>query len=276
MHARTIAIIQARMGSSRLPGKVLLDIAGQPMLRRVVERARRAKSLDGVAVATTTDPSDDAVAALCIERGYPYYRGSLHDVLDRYYQAARALNAEIIVRLTADCPLIDSSVIDETVNAFLGNTSVESGMADNQPSIAMHNPQFPYDFAANRLPPPWHRTYPIGLDVEVCAFQALERAWKETTKSHHREHVMPYLYEDEGRFRVLQVNHDPDYGTLRWTVDTSDDLELVRQIYAHFPGRDDFTWLEVLALFEREPELAQINARVQHKSLTDVDERRAS
>jgi spore coat polysaccharide biosynthesis protein SpsF len=276
MHARTIAIIQARMGSSRLPGKVLLDIAGQPMLERVVERARRAKTLDGVAVATTADPTDDAVSALCIERGYPYYRGSLHDVLDRYYQAARALNAEIIVRLTADCPLIDPSVIDETVNAFLGNTSRETGTVNQQPLIAMRNSQFPYDFAANRLPPPWHRTYPIGLDVEVCTFQALERAWKETTKPHHREHVMPYLYEEEGRFRILQVNHDPDYGTLRWTVDTSEDLELVRQIYARFPGRDDFTWLEVLALFEREPELAQINAQVQHKSLTDIDERRAA
>jgi len=269
MHARTIAIIQARMGSSRLPGKVLLDIAGQPMLARVVERAQRAETLDGVAVATTTDPADDAVKNLCIERGYSCYRGSLHDVLDRYYQAARILNAEIIVRLTADCPLIDAGVIDETVNAFLG-------IAINQPLMAMHNSQFPYDFAANRLPPPWHRTYPVGLDVEVCTFQALERAWKETSKPHHREHVMPYLYEEKGRFRVLLVNHDPDYGSLRWTVDTSEDLELVRQIYARFPGRDDFTWLEVLALFEREPELALINAQVQHKLLTDVDERRAA
>jgi spore coat polysaccharide biosynthesis protein SpsF len=276
MHPRTIAIIQARMGSRRLPGKVLLDIAGQPMLARVVERARRANTLDVVAVATTTDPSDDAITALCIERGYPCYRGCLHDVLDRYYQAARALSAEVIVRLTADCPLIDPGVIDETVNAFLGIASGELGMADNQPLIAMRNSQFLYDFAANRLPPPWHRTYPIGLDVEVSTFRALERAWKETSKPHHREHVMPYLYEEEGRFRVLLVSHEPDYGSLRWTVDTSEDLELVRRIYARFPGRDDFTWLEVLALFEREPELAQINAQVQHKSLTDVDERRVA
>ena len=277
MHPRTIAIIQARMGSSRLPGKVLLDIAGQPMLARVVERARRAKTLDVVAVATTTDPSDDAITALCIERGYPCYCGSMQDVLDRYYQAARALSAEVIVRLTADCPLIDPGVIDETVNAFLGIANGSSGLVNTPSPISkLPTTHYPYDFSANRLPPPWHRTYPIGLDVEVCTFRALERAWKETSKPHHREHVMPYLYEEEGRFRVLLVNHEPDYGSLRWTVDTSEDLELVRQIYARFPGRDDFTWLEVLALFEREPELAQINAQVQHKSLTDVDERRAA
>jgi spore coat polysaccharide biosynthesis protein SpsF len=267
LHPRTIAIIQARMGSSRLPGKVLLDIAGQPMLSRVFERARRARTLDGVAVATSSDPSDDAVNSLCADRGYPCYRGSLHDVLDRYYQAARLFEADVIVRLTADCPLIDPGVIDKTVNAFLEIPNIVSDRMDS-PS------PFPYDFAANRLPPPWHRTYPIGLDVEVCSFQALEHAWKEADQPYHREHVMPYLYDQPGRFQLLLVDHETDYGALRWTVDTAEDLELVRQVYAHFPGRDDFSWLEVLELFEREPELASINAQVQHKSLTDVDERR--
>jgi spore coat polysaccharide biosynthesis protein SpsF len=266
-----LAIVQARMGSSRLPGKVLLDIAGQPMLARVVERARRAKTVSEVLVATTTDPADDGVADLCRQRRYPCYRGSLYDVLDRYYLAARSFEAEVIVRLTADCPLIDPGVIDEVVNKFLG-------MPENEPPFAHHHPQFliPYDFAANRLPPPWGRTYPIGLDVEVCTFLALERAWKEADQPYQREHVMPYLYEREGRFRVLLVNHNLDYGHLRWTVDTLQDLELIRQVYSRFAGREDFTWLDVLALFEREPELARINAQVQHRTVRDVDERRTS
>ncbi len=130
-----------------------------------------------------------------------------------------------------------------------------------------------YDFAADRLPPPWHLTYPIGLDVEVCTFSGLERAWKEAAQPYQREHVMPYFYDLEGRFRVKLIHHDPDYGAMRWTVDTPADLELLRRIFDHFGGRDDFTWLDVLALFEREPELAQINADVQAKHLTDFDAR---
>lgn len=264
---KIVAIIQARMGSSRLPGKVLLDIADQPMLARVVERTRQARTVDEVVVATTTDTSDDAVAKLCQRRGYAYYRGSLYDVLDRYYQTAKNFAAEVIVRITADCPLIDPGVIDRTVQEFLH--------AD-------------VDFAANRLPPPWGRTYPIGLDTEVCTFAALERAWREADLPHHREHVMPYLYEPttsnqqlpggslSTTFRVLVVNHDVDYGHLRWTVDTAEDLEFVRQIYAHFPGRDNFSWLDVLELVHDHPELGQINADVQHKTLRDVDERGAA
>lgn len=256
-----VAIIQARMSSSRFPGKVLLDIAGEPMLARVVERARRARTVNQVMVATTTDLADDPVAAFCQQRGYSFIRGSLTDVLDRYYQAARASQADVIVRLTADCPVIDPDVIDATVSAFLGK-------ADNNSAEP-----FIYDFVANRLPPPWKRTYPIGLDVEVCSFNALERAWKEADQPHQREHVMPFLYEKEGRFRIFVLDHSPDYGALRWTVDTPEDLELIRRIFSRFNGRDDFSWLEVLALFQREPELAQINAGVQHHHYKDVDAR---
>ncbi len=236
----------------------MLDIGGEPMLARVVGRARRARLLDEVVVATSLDPQDEAITALCREHGYPCCRGSLDDVLDRFYQAARLYKAEVAVRLTGDCPLIDPGLIDELVKKFLGNS----------PEIAL-----PYDFAANRLPPPWHRTYPIGLDVEVCTFQALEKAWKEGDQPRHREHVMPYLYEQEGRFRVLVVDHDPDYGSLRWTVDTPQDLELARQIYARFSPRDDFSWLEVLSLFEREPELALINDQSLQKDYRDTEHR---
>ena len=300
MQAHTLAIIQARMGSSRLPGKVMLDIAGQPMLGRVVKRASRAETVDAVMVATTTDPEDQAIANFCAEHGFPCYRGSQHDVLDRYYQAACSCGAEVIVRITADCPMIDSGVIDDTVSAFLGKaygTAVEANgkvttVENHLPSGTLPVTQnFPYDFAANRLPPPWGRTYPIGLDTEVCSFTALERAWKEAEQPYQREHVMPYLYEGAMRlqqkesgagdvpsgypplFRILLINHEPDYGSLRWTVDTPEDLDLVRRVYAYFHGRDNFTWLEVLDLLRSHPELAQINAQVQHKKVDDFDRR---
>ncbi len=266
----TVGIIQARMASSRLPGKVLLDIGGQPMLVRVVERTRRAHSLHQVVVATTHEVIDDAIESLCQERGYPCYRGSVHDVLDRYYQAARLYGAEVVVRITADCPLMDAAVVDRTVYAFLG---LEMGGGPSLDSVDLSPAALPYDFAANRLPPPWGRTYPIGLDVEVCTFAALELAWHEASLPHQREHVMPFFYENPQRFRLLLVNHDVDYGALRWTVDTAKDLDLLRRIYAHFGGRDDFSWLEVLDLFERQPELRQINAQVAHKHYQAVDER---
>lgn len=254
---KTIAIIQARRASSRLPDKILLDLAGEPLLVRVVERTRRAKALDCVVVATTTDPADDAVETLCQARGYACTRGSMQDVLDRYYQAARTYNAGVVVRITADCPVIDPDVIDKTVLAFLGGES-----------------ELPYDFAANRLPPPWGRTYPIGLDTEVCTFSALEIAWREATSAYQREHVMPFFYEQPQRFRILLVDYTEDLGSMRLTVDTPEDLELLRNVYARFDGRDDFSWLQVVALLEQEPNLAQINASIRHKHYRQVDSRR--
>lgn len=277
---RTVAIIQARMASSRLPGKVLLDIGGAPMLARVIERTRRAKSITETVVATTTDPGDDQVGAFCQERDYLCCRGSVFDVLDRYYQAARLYNADIVVRITADCPLIDPELIDQIVGAFMGIEQEPSGIlrCNSQaayPGVQSSSTdrQFAYDFAANRLPPPWGRTYPIGLDIEVCSYAGLELAWMEAALPHQREHVMPFFYEQPDRFRILLLNHSVDYGSLRWTVDTADDLELLRQIFAHFGNRDDFSWLEVLDLFQRQPELAQINAQVRHKEYRATDER---
>jgi spore coat polysaccharide biosynthesis protein SpsF len=251
-HRNTVAIIQGRMASSRLPGKILLDIAGKPMLAHVVERARRAKTVDLVVVATTTQPEDDAVEAYCRQNGIAISRGSLHDVLDRFYQAALAFRADVVVRLTADCPLVDPQLIDQVMEEFL-RTGV--------------------DFCCNRLPPPFKRTYPIGLDVEVCTFQALECAWKEAKEPHEREHVMPYLYDSPDRFMILRVDYEKDYGEMRWTVDTPQDLELVRQIFARLGENRAFTWLDVLELFKREPQLALINSQVKHKTYLDVDER---
>lgn len=262
------------MSSSRLPGKILADIAGQPMLQRVFMRTSRAATVTETIFATTTDPSDNPVAEYCDFSGIPFTRGSLYDVLDRYYQAAKETKADVIVRITADCPVMDPALIDDVVNIVVSDqSSVISG---------------PFDFAANRLPPPWGRTYPIGLDTEVCTFAALERAWKEAKEPQQREHVMPFFYEGvklitENRslqtglsprgFNVALLHHTTDFGDYRWTVDTPKDLEFMRQVYTRFDGRDDFTWKEVLDVIHDEPKLMEINAGVQHKTLKDIDKR---
>ncbi|MBI2758571.1 MAG: glycosyltransferase family protein [Chloroflexi bacterium] len=266
---RVIAIIQGRMTSSRLPGKILADIAGQPMLQRVFVRTSRAATVTETIFATTTDSTDDPVAEYCGFSGIPFTRGSLYDVLDRYYQTAKQAKADVVVRVTADCPVIDPELIDNVVNTLLEGE---------------------YDFVCNRLPPPWTRTSPIGLDVEACTFKVLNKAWKETKELQHREHVMPYFYEgvelsavsrqlsagvSPRGFRIALLNHTTDFGDYRWTVDTPEDLEFMREVYAHFNGRDDFTWKEVLDLAHDNPELAKINAAVQHKTLKDIDERAA-
>jgi spore coat polysaccharide biosynthesis protein SpsF len=249
---KTVAIVQGRMASSRLPDKILKEINGKPMLAWVIDRASMAQRIDQVVVATTIDPSDDAVEAYCRDHQIACYRGSMHDVLDRFYQAAKQYQADVVVRFTADCPLLDPQLIDYVLAEFF-----KAGA----------------DFAANRLPPPFTRTYPIGLDTEVATFAALERAWKEATAKHDREHVMPYLYEVDGRFKVVRVEYECDYGEMRWTVDTAEDLELIRQVALRLQDTPNFTWLDVLAVFQREPELAQINSNVQHRTMFDVDER---
>ena len=247
-----VAIIQARMSSSRLPGKVLANLNGQPVLEWIVRRARRAQLIDEVVVATTISDEDDAVADFCQRKGIAFTRGSMHDVLDRYYQAAKRHQADVVVRITGDCPLIDPVLLDANLTTFL----------QSQP---------PLDFAANRLP--GDRTVPIGLDTEICTFKALETAWMESQQPHQREHVMPFLYENPDRFKVLHIRHTPDYGHLRWTVDTPEDLALLQEVCAQFED-DTFSWEAVLELFERRPELAAINAGVAHKNQFDVDERK--
>jgi spore coat polysaccharide biosynthesis protein SpsF len=240
------------MSSSRLPGKVLKEAGGRPLLERMVERVNRSVRVDETLVATTTDPSDDAIVDFCAAHKTPYFRGDLMDVLDRYYQAALSHQAEIVVRLTGDCPFIDPVLVDEIIEVLLREGA---------------------DFACNRLPPPMTRTYPIGLDVEVCTFKALEIAWKNASEKHEREHVMPYLYEVPGRFKVVKIDYSSDYGKLRWTVDTAQDLEFVQAVYAALDNRNDFSWLDVLQLVQAHPEIAEINANVQHKTMFDVDKR---
>jgi spore coat polysaccharide biosynthesis protein SpsF len=238
---KVTAIIQARIRSTRLPGKVLAEIEGDPMLWHVVRRTRAAETVDEVVVATTTEPADDGIVAVCRERGVACFRGSEEDVLDRYYQTARRHDAQAIVRITSDCPLIDPEIIDKTVRAFL----------EDQP-----------DYASNV----GVRSYPRGLDTEVMSFRALEVAWRSAREPYQRSHVTPYLYENPGQFKVLSVTSDEDYSAHRWTVDTAEDLEVVRAMYARFES-EDFRWRDVLRLLEREPELAEINRFIAQKAL---------
>jgi len=236
------AIIQARMGSTRLPGKVLNELGGMTVLARVVRRLRRAKLIDEVIVATTDLATDDPIVRECNHLDVPYFCGSESDVLDRYYQAAKAFGAEAVVRVTSDCPLIDPQIVDETIAAFRADKA---------------------DYASNVIP----RTYPRGLDTEVFTAAALERALLEAKEPHQREHATPYFYEHPELFRMASATADADYSRYRWTLDTSEDLELIRAIYSRFDNRDDFDWKEVLALMEREPDLADLNSRIVQKAV---------
>ena len=240
---KIVAIIQARIGSTRLPDKVSADIAGQPMLAHVVNRTRRAKALDAVVVATTTQPADDAIVRVCQKRGWPYFRGSEEDVLDRYYQAASAFLADVIVRITSDCPLIEPEIIDKVVDEF----------RHYSPAV---------DYVSNILT----RTFPQGLDVEVMSFDALKKAWQEDDNPAWREHVTPYIWRHPEKFKIRNIANDMDYSYMRWTVDTIEDLTFVRHIYDYFKN-DTFSWRDVLHLLEMHPEWMEINRHVQQKAI---------
>jgi glutamate-1-semialdehyde 2,1-aminomutase/spore coat polysaccharide biosynthesis protein SpsF len=227
----TLAIIQARMASTRLPGKVLADIMGQPMLWQVVQRAKRAQTLDRVVVATSTGAADDALAAFCDAADIVCVRGSEDDVLARFYQAASLYQADVVVRITADCPLLDPQVIDRVVQAF------HTGA---------------YDYVSNTL----RYTYPDGLDVEVFSFEALQQAHHAARKPSEREHVTPYLRQ-ASLFRTHNVEHSVDQGLqeYRWTVDEPADLAFVRRVYQALADRPNFGLSDVLALLAAHPDL---------------------
>ncbi len=244
-----VAIIQARMGSSRLPGKSLAEIEGRPMLWHVIQRVKRAKLVDRVVVATSIASVDDAIEKMCGENDVRCYRGSENDVLDRYYTAAQGEKASQVVRITADCPLIDPQVIDRVVGRF------QTG---------------DLDYASNAMV----RTYPDGLDTEICSFSALERAWHEARKTSEREHVTPYLRS--GKFRTANVENTSalSYLHCRWTVDEREDLDFVRAVYRQFRDKEDFLMDDVLQLLRDKPELEKVNAQIvsnrgYYKSLFD-------
>jgi spore coat polysaccharide biosynthesis protein SpsF len=229
------------MGSTRLPGKVLKDIEGETVLARVVNRLRRARLITEFLVATTDLAADDAIVNECRRLSVSVSRGDRDDVLDRYYRAAQLTKADVIVRITSDCPLIDAELTDKTIAAFL----------EARP-----------DYASNSLV----LSYPRGLDTEVMSFAALGRAWKEARKPYEREHVTPYIYQHPTEFKLLSVTNDVDHSGERWTLDTPEDLEFVRAIYSRFGG-DAFLSGDVFDLLNREPGLRELNRSVVQKAL---------
>jgi spore coat polysaccharide biosynthesis protein SpsF len=240
------AIIQARMGSERLPGKVLLDIAGETMLERVIWRVRRSTLVETIIVATTTSPVDDDVAATAAKAGVHVTRGSEENVLDRFHDAAQEFGVGTIMRVCADSPFVDPDVCDQAIRAFRHAT----------PEV---------DYASNKLEP----SFPLGLDVEVFSRAALDRTWREATEDFEKAHVTAYIYQHPESFRLLPVKSDRDLHSMRWTVDTPEDLEFARQVYTRLGRHNDFSWLEVVKLLEREPGLMDINSHLRPKHVTE-------
>lgn len=241
---KTLLIVQARMGSTRLPGKVLSSIGGRSMLARTCRRASRAALVDETIVATSIHPHDGPIVEECRLLDLECFRGNEEDVLDRYYRAAEARLADVVVRVTSDCPLIDPEVIDRVVRAARG--------------------QWPH-YTSNIL----QRTYPRGLDTEVVTFAALEQAWREAAEPYQRVHVMPYFYQNPERFRLGSVVGDADFSHYRWTVDSAEDLAMVRALYRRMDCDDGFSWRDVIGLLHREPRLAEINRHVRQKQVVE-------
>ena len=231
-----IAILQARVSSTRLPGKVLKPILGKPMLQHQVERILKSKKIDKLVIATSNDSSDEAIYKLCKTIKIDCYRGSLDNVLDRFYWTAKRYNPTSIVRLTGDCPLIDPFFIDELINFYMDENC---------------------DYASNCLEP----TLPDGLDAEIFTFKALEKAWKEAELPSEREHVTPYINSNPDIFRVRSWKYKIDLSHMRWTVDEKEDFELVKKIYEQLYNTiPDFNTDDILNLLKKYQDLTQINS----------------
>lgn len=226
-----LTILQARMSSTRLPGKVLMPLVGEPMLARQIERLRRAKNIGRLVVATSTDPSDDAINVLCRALRVACFRGSLKDVLGRYHGALRAFGpSETVVRLTGDCPLADPEVIDATIDLHFKEGA---------------------DYTSNT----GDLTFPKGLDVEVFKAEHLETAFREAGDPYEREHVTPFLYRNPDRFVRASLECDPPMGHLRWTVDTPEDFEFVERVFeALYRQNPQFNSEDVVRLTEHWPQ----------------------
>lgn len=244
MTVRTVAIVQARMNSTRLPGKVLKQVCGRPFLSILLERVAAAKTLDEIVVATTGRVEDKAIVDACRRWGVPIFCGSEKDVLLRYRDAARAFHAKTVVRLTADCPLLDPTVIDDVVHVYHAHSV--------------------YDYVSNVQT----RLFPRGLDTEVFSFEALEKAAREAKHPSYREHVTPYFYLPGTPFQVGELRGPYDASKFRWTLDQKEDLQLLTQILeVIYPTQILASWEEIVSLYETHPEWKKWNSHVRQKEL---------
>lgn len=242
---KVVAIIQARMGSTRLPGKVMKKIKGKTVLNHVIDRVSQSKLIEEIIIATTVHDIDNLIEQEALKCGVKVYRGSENDVLSRYYYAAKVSEADTVIRVTSDCPVIDPYIIDEVVEYFINGT---------------------YDIVANAGAASSQRTFPRGLDTEIFTFSTLETAFFNAHEDYQREHVTPYIYEN---FEKVQYFKSAiDYSKYRWTLDTKEDFELIEEIYKNlFTGIHDFYLTDIIELFKREPKLFEINAHIEQKKI---------
>lgn len=237
-------IIQARMQSTRLPGKVLREVLGQPLLFYLIERLKRVKSASRLVVATTTAEVDREIISLCQEQGIEWFLGSEEDVLGRFAGAAAEFGAETVVRVTGDCPLMDPAIVDRVIEFYQTNS---------------------IDYASNVV----QRTYPRGMDVEVFSAKALYEAADEAAELYEREHVTPFIYEHPKRFRIGSVTQQVDQSKYRLTLDTLEDLELIKHLLEKlYPTNPNFTLNDLIATLEANPTWTDINAHVKQKGNT--------
>lgn len=237
---KIVTIIQARLGSSRLPGKVLLPLAGEPLLLRMYERVCYSGNAGEIVIAITDDENDNKLLKLCEQNDIKVFRGSTFDLLDRHYQAAKKFNADAIVKIPSDCPLIDPEIIDKVILYYIGNKEK-------------------YDFVSNLHPP----SYPDGNDVEIMSFKTLETAWKEARKDFEREHTTPYIWENPEKFRIGNVSWETGLNysmTHRFTIDYIEDYEFIKKVYEELHYKNArFGLNEILTLLEKHPEIKKIN-----------------
>ncbi|QIB27498.1 cytidylyltransferase domain-containing protein [Caloranaerobacter azorensis] len=242
---KVVAIIQARMGSTRLPGKVMKDLFGKTVLAHVVERVKRSKEVDEIVIATTTLEKDNVIVKEAEKCGVKYFRGSEDDVLGRYYYTAKDNNADIVVRITSDCPLIDPIIIDSIVKFYKEND---------------------YDIVTNAGIDLSQRTFPRGLDTEVFSFKILEKIFNNAKENYQREHVTPYIYENSNK--IYYYKNDVNYSDHRWTLDTEEDFKLIKEIYRYlYKGEHNFYMEDILKLFKEKPELKKINIHIEQKKV---------
>ena len=243
---KVVAIIQARMGSTRLPGKIMKKVLGKPLLEYQIERVKRSRLINQIVIATTTKDQEQPIIDLCTRLSVDYYRGSEDDVLSRYFEAANYYKGEVIVRLTSDCPLLDPDTIDKIITKYLENPNR-------------------YDYVSNTI----DRTYPRGFDVEIFSMEALEQANSEATNAAEREHVTPYIYHHPNKFKLANVKHRNDLSSFRLTVDTEADLDLITRVITDFyrQKKTQFQLEDIIQLLQENQEWALINAHIEQKKL---------
>ncbi|TFD95795.1 cytidylyltransferase domain-containing protein [Jeotgalibacillus sp. R-1-5s-1] len=239
------AIIQTRMGSTRLPGKVLKKLGDKTVLAHVIERVSQSTEVDDIIIATTENPEDHQVVDEALKAGVKVFRGSESDVLSRYYYAAKQNNTDVVVRITSDCPLIDPNIIDEMIKLYINES---------------------YDIVTNAGSDISQRTYPRGLDAEIFSFGELKNAFSYAKEPYQLEHVTPYLYENSNNIYIYK--HPYDYSMYRWTLDTNEDFNLITEIYKRlYRGEHSFYLNDIIQVFKKEADLFAINKHIEQKKI---------